>query len=106
MGEDMNIELLYFNGCPSWEEGLKNFKDALSAEGVFADVSLLLIEDNSEAIKEKFLGSPSFRIDGQDLWPDERQSYYLGCRLYITQEGMRGVPTVTMLREKIRNLIK
>jgi hypothetical protein len=29
----MKIELLYFDGCPSWENGLKNLEAALQEEG-------------------------------------------------------------------------
>jgi hypothetical protein len=29
----MNIDLLYFDGCPSWEDALANLKSAL-AEGL------------------------------------------------------------------------
>jgi len=97
----MKIELLYFDDCPSWQKGLDNFKTALSAENVTADIQMIRVESDEAAAKEKFLGSPSFRINGQDLWPEERQSYHLGCRVYATGDGMKGVPTVAMFREKI-----
>jgi hypothetical protein len=29
----MKIELLYFDGCPSWQAGLENLKAALQQEG-------------------------------------------------------------------------
>ncbi len=97
----MNVELLYFNGCPSWEAGLKNLQEALRAGQINAEIQLILIESDDEARTEKFLGSPSFRINGQDLWPEERESYHLGCRVYATENGLRGAPTVSMLRSKI-----
>jgi hypothetical protein len=100
----MKIELLYFDDCPSWQKGFENLKAALSAEIVSADIQLIRVESDEVAAKEKFLGSPSFRINGQDLWPEERKSFHLGCRIYATEDGMRGVPTVAMLREKIRKL--
>lgn len=61
-----------------------------------------MVNSDEDAAKEKFLGSPSFLINGQDLWPEERQDYYLGCRVYRTDEGLRGFPGVAMLRSKIR----
>jgi len=30
------------------------------------------VESDEEAARLKFLGSPSFRVDGVDWWPEER----------------------------------
>jgi hypothetical protein len=99
----MKIELLYFDGCPSWEDGLKNLKTALQAEGLSASVEMVKVMDDEEAAKLKFLGSPHFRVDGQDLWPEQRQSYSLSCRVYPTPEGIKGFPTVAMLRQQLKH---
>jgi hypothetical protein len=101
----MNIELLYFDGCPSWKTGLVNLKAALTAENIDANIHLVRVESNEAAAQEKFLGSPSFRIDNQDLWPVQRQDYYLDCRVYRTDEGIRGFPSVMMLRTKIQEFL-
>ncbi len=104
---ELKIELLYFEGCPSWKNGLKNLKIALKNEDISnADIQLVLISDEVDAMNEKFLGSPSFRVNGQDLWPEERKAYFLGCRVYLTEEGMKGFPTADMLRNKIRTMRK
>lgn len=98
----MKIDLLYFDGCPSWQSSLENLKAALEAEGLAADIRLVRVEDDVEATRLKFLGSPSFQADGQDLWPEERRRYNLSCRVYTTSQGMKGVPIVEMLQEKLR----
>jgi hypothetical protein len=98
----MQIDLLYFEGCPSWEGALENLKAALADEGLEADIHLMQVEDDAEAARLKFLGSPSFRVNGMDLWYEERKRYNLSCRVYTTPQGMRGTPTVEMLREKLR----
>jgi len=98
----MKVEILYFECCPSWKDGLANMKEALQKEKQTAEVDLVLVADNRQAERLKFLGSPSFRIHGVDLWPEERQQYALGCRVYATATGLKGVPTVEMLRERIR----
>ena len=98
----MKIELFYFDGCPSWQNGLKNLKTALQEEGLVESVALVKVADDASANQFKFLGSPSFRIDGQDLWPEERESYSLSCRVYPTQEGLKGYTTVAMLRDKLK----
>jgi len=52
----MQIELLYFDGCPSWENGLKNLEVAIREEGLSVSVK---VEDGTEAARLKFLGSPT-----------------------------------------------
>lgn len=99
----MKAELLYFNDCPSWKAALSNLREALAAEQIDTEIDLRLIETDEEAQAEHFLGSPSFRIDGQELWPEERETYFLGCRVYATETGLRGIPTAAMLQSKIRS---
>src|SRR3972149_11049001 len=100
----MQIELLYFEGCLSWQTGLKNLKSALQLEGIEAEVNLVNVQDEADAIRLEFLGSPSFRVDGVELWPEEREAYALSCRVYPTHEGLKGWPTVEMLRGKLHTL--
>jgi len=100
----MKIELLYFEGCSSWQIGLENIKSALQAEGLDVSVHLVKIKDDSDAAQKKFLGSPSFRLNGLELWNEERDTFSMSCRLYTTPEGMKGSPTVSMLQEAICRL--
>jgi len=97
----MKIELLYFDGCPSWEAGLKNLQAAISEENLSATIEMVNVADDDDATRLKFLGSPHFRVDGHDLWHEERQNYSLSCRVYLTLEGIKGFPTVAMLREQL-----
>lgn len=101
----MNIELLYFDGCPSWQTALENLKAALQEEGISEVITMVEIRDEEQASQEKFLGSPSIRIDGQDLWFEQRENYSLSCRVYATSEGVKGSPTVEMLRSKIQSVV-
>ena len=102
----MKIELLYFDGCPSWQSGLESFQTALKANGLDVSVELVKVLDNDDAAQKRFLGSPSFRIDGVDLWDEDRETYSLSCRVYATPEGMKGSPSISMLREVIYQAIK
>lgn len=101
----MKVELLYFDGCPSWKTGLENFKIALQNIGMPKSIDLIQVVDEEDANREKFPGSPSFRINGTYLWGEERDSYSLNCRIYPTPEGMKGSPTITMLEEVVRQFI-
>lgn len=98
----MQIDLLYFDGCPSWKRALENLRAALLAEALEADIHLVRVDDDDEANRRKFLGSPSFQVNGVDLWYEERQQYDLSCRVYATPQSLRGTPSQEMLREKLR----
>ncbi len=84
----MRIDLLYFDGCPSWQEALKNMQAALATEGLQAELHLIRVDGDVEAARMKFLGSPSFRVNGNDLWTEQRARYNLSCRVYNTPQGM------------------
>ena len=59
-----------------------------------ATVALHHIETIEDAERERFLGSPTVRVDGHDIDPgaDDRDDYEDECRLYPTDEGVRGTP--------------
>lgn len=99
----MKIDVLYFDGCPSWPQGLENLKTALAAEKIDAEINLVKVESDAQAASLKFLGSPSFQIDGIDLWPEDRQVFGLSCRVYATPSGIKGFPNLEALRQKLQN---
>ncbi len=84
----MKIELLYFDGCPSWQTALKNLSSVLREEGITETVNVMEIMN-----------------DEHDLWFEERENYSLSCRVYATPEGVKGYPTVEMLRSKIKSAV-
>lgn len=100
----MIIELLYFDGCPSWQTGYDNLIIALLSERLDVTVNLVEITDNADAATKKFLGSPSFRVNGMELWGEERESYSLSCRVYATPDGLKGSPTVEMFKQKLSSM--
>ena len=102
----MKIELLYFDGCPFWQIGLKNLNAALQAKGLDTPVELVKVQDDADASQKKFLGSPSFRVNDVDLWDEVRESYSLSCRVYSTPQGMKGSPTVEMLEQALLPFIR
>jgi hypothetical protein len=90
----MTIELLYFDGCPSHEAFLPRLRALLAQVGVDAQVAERRVESDDDARRERFLGSPTLRVDGIDVEPDasDRTGYGLKCRLYRTDEGLSGTP--------------
>jgi hypothetical protein len=97
----MRIQLLYFDGCPSWQDGLKNLEIAMQELQIDAPIELVKVLDDADAARLKFAGSPSFWVDDQDLWREQREKFSLSCRVYPTPAGLRGAPTMAMLKEKL-----
>ncbi len=98
----MKVEVLYFEGCPTYEMATKTLRALLAEEGIEANVELVAVNTNEEARRLRFPGSPTIRVDGCDLFPaPEREDWRLGCRVYATPEGLRGSPTVEMFREAL-----
>jgi hypothetical protein len=90
----VRIELLYFDGCPNHEAFLPHLRALLDRAGVRAPIELRRVESEVAARRERFLGSPTLRIDGTDVDPGaaERRDYGLKCRLYPTAGGLAGIP--------------
>jgi hypothetical protein len=90
----MKVELLYFDGCPSHEAFLPRLRDLLGRAGVGVEIDFRRVESSEAAERERFLGSPTLRIDGRDVDPGAcgRDDFGLKCRLYPGREGLAGVP--------------
>lgn len=98
----MHVELLYFDGCPTYRGTEETLKRVLAGEDMDAEVELVAVNTDEEAGRLRFPGSPTVRIDGLDLFPvPERQHWRLGCRVYATPEGLRGSPTARMFEEAL-----
>jgi len=69
--------------------------------GLDPSVDLIRVETDEEAKKQRFVGSPSIRVAGEDLFPVDHENYALGCRVYQTPDGMRGLPTAEMLESAL-----
>jgi hypothetical protein len=91
----MKVELLYFDGCPSWQDALANLRAVL---GDGRDIRLMKVETTEQAEAERFAGSPTIRVDGRDIFPVGDEQYALACRVYDTPQGASGSPTVEMIR--------
>jgi ABC-2 type transport system permease protein len=98
----MRIELLYFDGCPTYRKAEEDLRRVLAEEGVEVNVELVEVNSDDEARRLGFAGSPTVRIDGRDPFPiSERGEGGLACRVYTTPEGMKGSPTAAMFREAL-----
>jgi hypothetical protein len=97
------VEILYFEGCPHHQAATALVREVMTELGLDPDIRLVKIADNAKAETERFLGSPTVRVDGRDIEPgaDERSDYALGCRIYRTPSGYTGQPAADWLRKAL-----
>jgi hypothetical protein len=90
----MKIEVLYFDGCPGHERLMPRLRELLAAEGVEDPVSVLRVQSLQDAEQQRFLGSPTLRIDGVDVDPTAvgRTDFGLKCRLYRNEGRQETLP--------------
>lgn len=96
----MEITLLYLDGCPHRELLARRLAAAI---GERADVTMTqhLVDSEDEARRRRFHGSPSILIDGVDPFADTDAATGLWCRVYRTDAGLQGAPSVDQLRTVI-----
>ena len=101
----MRMEILYFDGCPTYGAAVKTLRKVLADEGVQAEVELVAVNTDKAARSLRFPGSPTIRVDGRDLFPTpEREDWGLGCRIYATPQGLKGSPTAEMFEEALTKI--
>lgn len=100
----MRIELFYFDGCPGYAELRERLPSLLERASVDAEIVERRIDSERAARRERFLGSPTLRIDGNDVEDDgsARQDYGLKCRLYETANGLQRTPPDAWITATIR----
>ena len=96
----MKVEVLYFEGCPNHAPTVERVREALQSENEVPDVREIEVRTEGEAESMGFLGSPSVRINGQDIEPEARglKSYGLSCRTYLDGTERSGVPSSELIR--------
>jgi hypothetical protein len=100
----MKVELLWWDGCPTHPETLEDLRRILREEGVDTDVRLVEVDSDAQARAERFPGSPTVRIDGEDaIPPNEGEPFSLTCRVYRLRDGrISPTPDPEDLRDAVR----
>ena len=93
----MEVTLQYMDGCPHWRTAEGRI-ETLRTEGYDLVLEHQLIDTPEVAERYKFRGSPTLLIDGVDPFADLDAPIGLSCRLYKTEHGYSGAPTLDQLR--------
>jgi hypothetical protein len=99
----VDVELLYFDGYPNWQETEQRLREALRSLGADEQaVALRTVETPEEAERLRFRGSPTVLVDGEDPFADADAPVGLSCRLFRTPAGLAGAPTLDQLVQALR----
>lgn len=84
----MQIELLYWEGCPSYPKALEQLRAQIASLGIERqEVVVREITSEAQAETERFVGSPTIRVDGADVVDPGDQPPALNCRVYRLHDG-------------------
>lgn len=90
------IDLLYIAGCPNLPIARQRLQEAITRSGVGVAVHEREINDPLDVESFGMRGSPTILVDGRDAVAGEA-SASMSCRLYCTETGLDGAPTVEQL---------
>jgi hypothetical protein len=100
----MRVELLYWDGCPSHPQALADLQDAMRDAGLDpGGIEVRHVDTDDAAATEGFVGSPTIRIDGVDVFDPGDEPLGLTCRIYYLRDGrVSPVPDPEDLRDALR----
>jgi hypothetical protein len=80
----MRVDILYFEGCPNAQAAFDVVREVASELGLEVDVGEVEVSTDEQAVRLRFLGSPTVQVDGVDVEPAarERTEFSFSCRMY------------------------
>jgi hypothetical protein len=99
----VRIELLFWEGCPSHPEAKALLEDVLAERGIEDPIEMREVTTQEEAVELGFPGSPTIRLDGEDIDPvGAAAPPALTCRVYRLPDGRPSpVPSRQQLEEAL-----
>ena len=100
----MHVELLFWEGCPSHAKALSELRAAMAELSLDPDeVVVREVDTEAAAAAERFVGSPTIRIDGVDIQPPDEEPVGLTCRVYRRRDGrISPTPDPADVRDALR----
>jgi hypothetical protein len=100
----MKVTFLYYEGCPSHEMALERLRSVLTEEGLPVELEIIKVETDEQAQQWQFIGSPTIRVNEQDIDPPlPNVRYALTCRVYQLEDGrISPLPSSDMIRRALR----
>jgi hypothetical protein len=102
------VELLWWGGCPSWEQALAGLRERMAELGLDPrSVEVREVATDTDAERERFVGSPTIRVEGRDVQDPGGEPAGLTCRVYRTRDGrISALPDPADVRDALREAIE
>jgi hypothetical protein len=98
--EVMRIELVAVADCPHVEAAAILLRGALDDIGLGSQsFEVVMVESPAVAERMHFIGSPSFMVEGRDLFDEPGRPAALACRIY---PGGQPLPGLRELRRALK----
>jgi hypothetical protein len=100
----VRVELLFWEGCPSHPKALAELRTAMADAGQNPETVIVReVSTEAEAVRERFVGSPTIRIEGVDIQPPGEEPLGLTCRVYHRRDGrISPTPDPADVRDALR----
>lgn len=99
---DLRVELLAVEDCPHLEQARRDLQSVLRTSIIEVPIQLVFVSTLDEAEFLDFRGSPTIRVNGEDIVPEPDLPVSLSCRLYRDGEGrIVGSPPVATIKAVI-----
>ena len=97
----MEITLQYFDDCANWQTTDGYLKTVIADHSLDAEVRYQIIDTPEAAAEQGFRGSPTVLVDGSDPFADRDAPIGLACRIYQTETGPAGSPSLAQLEQAL-----
>ncbi len=95
----LHIDLLYFEGCPSYKRTQADLSEVLAAADLDVTLRLVEVQTPEQADALHFAGSPTVKVNGIDLEGYDGPGV-LACRVY-QENGGKGCPSKALLERAL-----
>ena len=99
---DLRVELLAVEDCPHLEQASRDLEGVLRKGIIEVPIQLVFVTSFEDAEFLRFQGSPTIRVNGDDVVPQPELPIAFGCRIYRDAEGRSlGSPPIEAIRAAI-----
>jgi len=102
----VRVELLYTDDDPTYMAARQNLVEVLNEDAFETTIQMIMVSSMADAELLDFPGSPTIRIDGEDIDPDGVAGIGLGRRQYVQVGGSNPQTAPVPPKETIRAAVE
>jgi hypothetical protein len=88
----VRVELLYWDGDPEYMAARQNLVEVLTEDAFETTIQMIAVNSDQDAEYLEFVGSPTIRIDGEDIHAEPAAAVGLRRRQYPADDGHGSTP--------------